>query len=190
VGGVLQCPFCDEIFDASPAARADVAGSSLGPRGASVVRHAEGLEVRLPWRHDLNVLGYLVHLFLVAAGGYFTMGLVADEAPALAVGSAAATLFLCYNLVYTMVNRTTLLITPRAVAVRHGPLPSFSFSRTFPARQLRVLTVAEVVKGFGRSKRTVYELTAGATADKVLSDWNHRDIVDFARARIEEVVRR
>jgi hypothetical protein len=53
-----------------------------------------------------------------------------------------------------------------------------------------VLTVAEVVKGFGRSKRTVYELTAGATADKVLSDWNHRDIVDFARARIEEVVRR
>jgi hypothetical protein len=152
-----------------------------------VTTHGNGLELTLPWRDDVHALGHLFQIFLVVA-----FGMMASRADSLGAGAflVGLALMVGYSWVYTMVNRTTVWIGPGGVEVSHGPLPSFSFGASYRAEQLRPVSVQAVVKGFGRSRRTVYELHAGRTGTQVLGDWNHREPIAFVRDCIVAVIDR
>jgi len=195
---VAQCPACETLFEVHAQAQTaeppplpapeHLRHLPAAPSGAYITHHGNGLEVRLPWRSDLNIGGHILQLAFVGFFGY-----AATDAESLAVIGIllALTTLMLYTWVYFLFNSTTVLIGPRGIEVSHGPLPSFSFGADYSMNQLRPLSVQTVEKGLSyRSRRTVYELHAGPGGTKVLSDWNHRAPVAFVRDCIELVADR
>jgi len=157
------------------------------PPGVVVIEHGEGLEIRIPWRTDINIGTHIVTLGAAALflGATVSGSDVGSVQGLLGILIAAA---LLGSWLYAMVNTTNVWIGAGGVAFSQGPLPSWRNDETFGASKVFPVTVlASEERGY-RFRRTVYELHIGTSGKVPLAKWNYRAALDFVRDGIRRGV--
>jgi len=145
------------------------------PFGVSARQVADGVELRLPWRTNLNGPG--VVLSLLFTGVVAAIGTVAW--PAIVVAA-----WLAYNTLYNLVNRTVVRVDGAGLDIVHGPLPSFERPVRIPWVQVGPLTI-DAKRAVGQDRVDYYVLRAGSAV--LLNRWNHEETLAYVKACAQRV---
>jgi hypothetical protein len=197
-GGVAQCPRCETIFeiDAAEAATGPSPRASrpqqpkkklqlpIPPTSVVVEPHSHGVEIRIPWKHQVS--GW-VHLILFGLLVFAVIGVVQGESLLFGVVLFTLALFGWGTMVF---NTTTVLVARRGIEISHGPIPTWLPSIQKPSSSLRGLRVNRRMKTYytrygGRRTYWVYDLENHGTP--LLKNWGEGTSLEYVKECIEAV---
>lgn len=130
------------------------------PRGVRIKTQAGELKIIRPWLSQQSFLALLILTVFTAGllGGGAAI-LVRDGALVVGLALLGGGLIALYLLLTTLINRSTITVTTKAMVIRHGPIPvPLWANQRFEAGEIQQLYVAETNIGNKNSASYRYNL--------------------------------